>query len=132
MKKLFLLMALVALTFTVVSCSSMLPARFERFVDKVEQKAPTYTEEDWNKVSDRFQKLVASYKKSYDKLTKEERKSIESSIGRYRAIVFKSGVKNAIQSVNDTLSDLYSTLRNVIEGVGSFIKELGNGDSSEE
>lgn len=125
MKKISLLMAVIALALVAVSCTSMLPARFERFVNKVEKNASSYTKEDWNSVTDQFTKLVEEYQKSYDKLSKEDRQRIDKAIGRFSAIAIKSGVGSVIQTVNETVSGLSSTLQNVIEGVGSFLKELG-------
>ena len=133
MKKYFLLIALVALTLAAVSCKSMLPGRFERFVNKVEKNASSYTKEDWNSVTDKFTKLVDEYKNSYDKLSKEDRQRIDKAIGRFGAIAIKSGIGSVIQTVNETMSGLSSTLKSVIEGVGSFLKELGidSGTSSD-
>lgn len=125
MKKISLLMAVIALALVAVSCTSMLPARFERFVNKVEKNASSYTKEDWNSVTDQFTKLVEEYQKSYDKLSKEDRQRIDKAIGRFSAIAIKSGVSSAVQTINEAVSGLSSTLQNVVEGVGSFLKELG-------
>lgn len=125
MKKISLLMAVIALALVAVSCTSMLPARFERFVNKVEKNASSYTKEDWNSVTDQFTKLVEEYQKSYDKLSKEDRQRIDKAIGRFSAIAIKSGMSSAVQTINEAVSGLSSTLQNVVEGVGSFLKELG-------
>lgn len=125
MKKYSLLMAVIALALVAVSCTPMLPARFERFVNKVEKNASSYTKEDWNSVTDQFADLVEEYQKSYDKLSKEDRQRIDKAIGRFGAIAIKSGMSSAVQTVNEAVSGLSSTLQNVVEGVGSFLKELG-------
>ena len=65
MKKIVLVLAFVAVLAGLMSCKSMLPSRFERFVDRVEKEAPNYTEQDWEKASKKFESLVSEYKKSY-------------------------------------------------------------------
>ena len=118
MKKLFLFMALAAAALVALSCTSMLPARIEKFVDKVEKNAPSYSEADWDKVSDQFTKLMDQYDKAYDKLPKEDRERIDKAVGRYHAIVLKSGVNNIINSFDKAVNG-------VLKGVGGFFEGLG-------
>ncbi len=118
MKQFFMFMALAVGALVFISCTSLLPARIEKFVDKVEKNAPSYSEADWDKVSDQFTKLMDQYEKSYDKLTKEDRARIDKAVGRYRAIVLKSGVKNIINSFD-------KAVKGVLGGVGGFFEGLG-------
>ena len=67
MKKFYLSLTLIALALIALSCTQMLPDRVERFVDRVEKNASTYTEEDWERASEQFTKLADEYKESYDK-----------------------------------------------------------------
>lgn len=118
MKKFFLFMAFAALALAAISCTAMLPTRFERFVDRVEKNASSFTKEDWDKTSQSFEKLMNAYEKSYDKLSKEDRSRIDKAVGRYHAIVLKSGVKNVIKSFD-------RAAKGVVDGVKSFLDELG-------
>lgn len=118
MKKLFLFMALAAVALLALSCTSMLPDRIEKFVDKVEKNASSYTEEDWEKVSDQFSNLMDQYKQVKDKLSKEDQKRVDKAVGRYRAIVIKSGIKNVVD-------DFSSAVKGALEGVGGFFEGLG-------
>lgn len=118
MKKFFLFLAFAALALAAISCTAMLPARFERFVDRVEKNAPSFTKEDWDKTSQTFEKLMNAYEKSYDKLSKEDRSRIDKAIGRYHAIAVKSGLNNIIKSFD-------RAAKGVVDGVKSFLDELG-------
>ena len=100
-----------------ISCSSLLPDQFEQFVDRVEKNAPTYDEDDWQKVSRQFSKLANQYEKVQKKLPKEDRKRIDKAIGRYHAIVLKSGIKSIINSFDDAAID-------IVNGIESFLNEL--------
>lgn len=109
------------------SLSSTLPARVQRFVDRVEKNSSSYTEEEWEKVSEQFTKLMEQYKESYDKLSLEDRAQINKSIGRYYAAVLGSGLKSIIKSFYDTLYGLSFLFEGFLGGMNSFLKELGIG-----
>lgn len=118
MKKFFLFMAFAALALAAISCTAMLPTRFERFVGRVEKNASSFTKEDWDKTSQSFEKLMNAYEKSYDKLSKEDRSRIDKAIGRYHAIVVKSGLNNIIKSFD-------RTVKGALGGIGGFFEGLG-------
>lgn len=126
MKKIVLVLAFVAFLAGLTSCKSMLPARFEHFVDKVEKEAPNYTEKDWDKASKKFESLVAQYEKAYENLSKEDRKRINKAIGQYQALVIKYGFSNALDSFTSVMKDLQSKIGELIKGAGSFLDELLN------
>ena len=111
---------------------TLLPLRFERFVDKVEKNADSFTKEEWQSASDQFDKLMADYEKSYDKLSDQDKERIDKAIGRYHALVVKSGINSVIESFNEAVSDLSSTIKGIVKGIGSFFEELGKGDGGEE
>ena len=122
-----LLLSILAIALIATSCSftASLPDRFEKFVDKVDAGASSYTEQDWNRVSQQFDKLMNQYEDSYDKLSKEDRKRINASIGRYRAIILKSGFGSVIDNLDDTLQNLSSFINELSFSVGSFLENLG-------
>ena len=89
-----MLIALIVTAITALilgSCKETLPKRFDTFVDQVEKKADSFTEEDWNKANAKFEKLVDEFEKNKDSLTAEQVKQITSDIGKYVGIVAKSG-----------------------------------------
>ena len=116
MKKSYFLMAFVALALVAISCTSFLPNRFERFVDREEKTAPNYTEKDWQKVSDQFEKLVAQYDKVKDKLSKDDKLRIEKAIGRYNALTVKSGFDNVIQKGKEIINKVGGWFDGILSG----------------
>lgn len=128
MKKVFSYVCIMALALVAFSCTSMLPVRFEKFVDRVESKYSSFNDEDWQKASSQFEKLMEEYENSYDKFSPEERERIDKAIGRYHAIVVKSGINSVIQSFDELVSGVTSKIKGLLDGVGSFLDELGLGN----
>ena len=131
MKKLFFLLLLTAVAFSLVSCKSMIPSRFEKFVDKIEKNGSTFTEEQWKETSAKFEKLMDEYAEAYDKLSEEERDRVDRAIGRYRAVVLKSKVNSVVEDFQKTVSDISDRIAGIGKRFASFIKSLGLGLENE-
>lgn len=125
MKKIVLLLAIAAFAASVVSCKMLLPVSFEKFVDYVEKNADSFTEEDWKKTDESFQKLMEEYKANYDDLSQEDHERIDKAIGRYYGIAVKSGFNNIVNSVDEALDGLKQKAQGVLDGIGSWLDELG-------
>ena len=122
MKK--ILVALFAI-FLMASCTSSLPARFSRLADKVDSKGANYSEAQWDKANAQFEKLIQEYVDNYDSFNREQKKEINKAIAKYSAAVLKSGVGNAIGVMQDILSELPSTLNDILDGAKGFLEGLG-------
>ena len=123
-----MLIALIVTAITALilgSCKENLPKRFDTFVDQVEKKADSFTEEDWNKANAKFEKLVDEFEKNKDSLTAEQVKQITADIGKYVGIVAKSGFDTVINALNSFMNKIPSLLENIGEGIGGFFKGLG-------
>lgn len=121
MKKLIVLcLALVAGLVVFSSCKETLPKRFELFVDQVEKRYTNFSEDDWNKASQHFDKLLQEYKDNRSSFNADEKKRINDAIGRYTAIVAKSGFNSVINALDD-----------LVDGIGGFLKGLGLEGSEE-
>ena len=122
---------LIALILTAIAalilggCKEKLPKRFDSFVNQVEKKADTFTEEDWNKANTQFEKLVDEFQKNKDSFTADEQKQITADIGKYLGIVAKSGFDTVINAVNGFMDQIPSLLESIGEGIGGFLKGLG-------
>lgn len=125
MKK-YLLTITLALAGMIVLCSfgTSLPTQFERFADKVARNYADYTEEDWNKASEQFGKLMDKYEESYNSFSEEDKVRIDKAIGRYRAIVFRSGMNKAMESFNEYVKDLEPKIKSLTRRLESFLDEL--------
>ena len=124
MKKYLFTIALAALVLVLCSWTTLLVKRFEHFVDKVEKNYATYTDEDWDKANETFSDLMKEYDEDYEKCTEEQHERIDKAIGRYHAIVVKSGAKEAVQSFNDAMGKVSTKLKSILTGIGSFFESL--------
>ncbi|MBQ4183551.1 MAG: hypothetical protein II652_01200 [Bacteroidales bacterium] len=126
MKRLSYIIALAALTLILCSWTTLLVKRFEHFVDKVEKNAATYTEEDWEKANESFSDLMKEYDEDYDKCSEEQHDRIDKCIGRYHALVVKSGADDTLKELNEVLSKVSVKVRSILMGLGSFLQNLKN------
>ena len=126
MKRLSYIIALAALTLILCSWTTLLVKRFEHFVDKVEKNAATYTEEDWEKANESFSDLMKEYDEDYDKCSEEQYDRIDKCIGRYHALVVKSGADDTLKELNEVLSKVSVKVRSILMGLGSFLQNLKN------
>lgn len=131
MKRLFCFLSITLIALIAVSCTSMLPVRFEQFVDKVEKNGSSYSEKEWQETSAKFEKLMNEYNQAYDKLSTDDQERINKAIGRYHAVVIKSGVNSVISSFDKIVSSVSSKVKGFLDGVGSFLNELGLNPSGE-
>lgn len=111
MKKiLFLLCALVLMA----SCTSNLPKQFTALADKVEKKGADFSEEQWNNVTAQFDKLVEQYNQNIDKFNADQKKEINSAIGRFQAASLKAG----LGKVGDAIDGAVEEAKGFLEGLG--------------
>ncbi|MBR6346699.1 MAG: hypothetical protein IKR69_04850 [Bacteroidales bacterium] len=125
MKKIVLfLLAAVALV-TLLSSDGTLVQQFEEFVNKVDKESASYTEEDWDKVSDQFDALMEVYKNEYENISRDDRELISKSIGRYRAMVVKTGASKLSEQFNKSISEMSVKFQELVGGLSSFFEEIG-------
>ena len=110
MKKILFILATIVL---MASCTSSLPAQFDNIADKVEKNGASYSTEQWDKVNAEYDKLVEKYNQDADKLSDEQKKEINSAMGRYQAAVLKAGLKGFGEALDGAL-----------EGAKGFIEGL--------
>ena len=124
MKKLLALsLMMVAAVILMTSCKETLPKRFEMFVNHVEKRCDSFSEEDWNKANAQFEKLVDEFQQNKSSYNADEQKQIRSAATKYLGLVAKSGIK----SVTDAVSDILMQLPSFLENIGNFFKDLGSG-----
>jgi len=129
MKRFFVLIFIMAVSaLMMTSCKESLPKRIDAFVDQVEKKAPSFSEEDWNKANTQFEKLVEEFQQKRDSFSTEERKQITAAIGKYVGLVAKSGLQSATDAINGFLDQIPA----LFEGIGGFLKGLGLEDKPED
>lgn len=112
--------ASVLLCLFVCSCTSSLPNRFDSFVSSVEKHYESYSEDDWDRVSDKFEELFEEYRENRSSFNSEQKKDINDALVRYGKVVAKSG----FESVVDAYNDFRSQLPMLIEDAKSVLKEF--------
>ena len=122
MKKVFaLLFMMVVAAVVMTSCKETLPKRFELFVNHVEKRCDSFSEDDWKKANEQFEKLVNEFQENKSSYNADEQKQIRSAATKYLGLVAKSGFK----SVTDAVSDIMMQLPSFLESIGNFFKDLG-------
>lgn len=113
------------------SCVSSLPDRFDSFINSIEKESVSYSEKDWAKANEKFEKLFNEYKENRSSFSYEEKKRINTSIARYAKIVAKSNINVII----DSAREVYEQLPILMDGLKSFFQELSletKSDSNED
>lgn len=117
------LMGLLLLVAAVAFNACQEKSRVDELKDLVEQVAEeggTYTEEQWEKVNDKFSKLLDKLE-AYDDLTPEELNEIARLQGQYAAEAFKRSGRQFLQD--------FEKAGKALEG---FMDGMGEGLSGEE
>ena len=118
MKKVYYIISLLALFF-MTSCSSPLSTRFENYVNQVESDCKYWTEEDWKLSQEEYNLLLQEYEENYSTLSQEEKDAINKEIGRYNGLLFKQGIKEA----TNALQEFGEQIPSLIEGFMSAFDE---------
>ena len=122
MKKcILLIVTLIVAAIAVPSCKSTLPLRFDAFVSSVEKHYESYSEEDWDKVEDKFEKLFDEYEQNRSSYSTDEKKKINDALVRYASVLAKSGIGD----VMDAFDEIASQVPGLIEDAKSFFEDLG-------
>ncbi|MCR5709346.1 MAG: hypothetical protein K6G79_02565 [Bacteroidales bacterium] len=125
MRQFFIIILATAVAAILASaCKTALPARFETFANVVEKRCDKFSDKDWEKANEQFEKLLKEYNENKDSFNNEEKQRINAAISKYVKLVAKSGVKSAI----DALEDLGNLITPFLEGIGSFINDLFKGN----
>lgn len=128
MKRIVLISVFAALALSFTSCvNRTLPARFEKFVDKVEVKYKTYTDEQWDDVLLQFNKLDAKFEEAQkkDKLTAGSIDRINKAEGRFYKVYVKHGVSDFVDvdKLDETYQNVKEKFKKGIESILEDIKE---------
>ena len=117
-----LLLPACAAALLLIACDQVvpLPTRMENFVSSVEKNAANYSQDDWEQANAKFQKLCDEFTEKKGSLTGDEVKQVNKAMGRYAAVVLKTGIDSVGKGFNDAM-----------EEVGSFLEGLSSGADKE-
>lgn len=116
MKKILISIIIFLSAVTAIYATPQNPTRkLERLVERAEKRHTTYTEEDWVKIAEEYDKLKKEFKK-YE-YTNEELKETGKFKGRLKGYIAKKKIKN----FGETLEEFANEMEGDIEG---FIESL--------
>lgn len=112
---------LAAILIAAVSCATTktVPQKLDDFVDDAEIHSGNYTMDDWKKSGKEYEALVMEYLEQPDKYSEDEKMLATRAMGRYHALVLKSGLEGA----SSLLKGIGKILPEYIEGLSEGIKE---------
>lgn len=106
MKKI-LLIVLAAFCLSACQTKDSYVDDFKDFVKEVKAGMDDYTERDWEKVDEKFERLsTEQYKKFEEELSTDEKAEIVKLQATYAGLKMKAGMKDASQKVNKLLEGL--------------------------
>ena len=111
--------AAVAAVVVLLSATSTLSARIEKYVERVEKNCAQWTPKEWEDSKEQYKKLINEYKQNYDSLTPADRESINKAIGRYNGLY----VKFSIGEAGDKLHKIGERIPSLVEGFVSAFDE---------
>lgn len=97
------------------------------FVSSVEKHASSYSQDDWAKANEEFQKLFDEYTENRASYGAEEKKRINSAIARYAKVAAKSG----IDEIANSMVEIAVQIPSLLEEAKSFLQGLGLTGSDE-
>lgn len=127
----FLTMMLAALCALLLaaSCDRMsLPGRMESLAATVEKNGADYTQDQWEKSNEKFDKLYKEFMDKKGSLTQDEIKRFHDASAQYVKTAFKAG----FQDISSTLEGIGEQLPGLIEEIGGFFKSLGESLTKED
>lgn len=119
MKKILVLLSVLAL-FVACDGISSIPKQFTQLADKVEKKGESFSAEQWEQISDQLDALTEKYNENIDKFNSEQKKEVNTAIGKIQAGILKAGLGEAADAVNE-----------LVEGAKGFLEGLTGGDKGD-
>jgi len=96
-----------------------------KLADQVAAKGTEMTPAQWEKANAQFEKMVQEYTDNFDSFTAEQKKEINTAIGKYSAAAIKSGLKDAAKEIDSLVKKIPESVDAAVEGLNEFLKELG-------
>ena len=95
---------------------------FERFVERVEKNASSYSQEQWKKNDERLQNVIERYDKEKKKLSSDDKKKVGELTVRY----YKARVKSMGLNVFDEIGGWLDYLEGFADEINEDIENYQN------
>jgi secreted Zn-dependent insulinase-like peptidase len=93
---------------------------FERFVERVEKNASSYSQEQWEKNDEKLQNYIERYDKEKKKLSSDEKKKVGELTVRYYKARVKSLRLNILGEIGDWIDYLQGFANEIMKDVENY------------
>ena len=93
---------------------------FERFVERVEKNASSYSQEQWEKNDERLQSFIERYDKEKQNLPSDEKRKVGELTVRYYKARAKSLGLNILGEIGDWLDYLQGFANEIMKDVENY------------
>lgn len=93
---------------------------FERFVERVERNASTYSQEQWNRNDEHLQKFIERYDKEKQKLSSDEKRKVGELTVRYYKARVKSMGLNILDEIGGWLDFLEGFADEIMKDIENY------------
>ena len=112
MKKVLTMILAVAMLSLLVSFTHPIPKQMTTHVAKVERECSGWTEKDWDKSNDKFNRLIEDFEEHYSNFTSDEKDMAFKAIGKYRALQ----VKYKVDQAEGAIKEFGARIPSLVEG----------------
>ena len=93
---------------------------FERFVERVEKNASSYSQEQWERNDQHLQEFVERYNKKKQKLSPEQKRKVGELPGRYYKARVKSMGLNILGEIGGWLDYIKGFADEIMEDIENY------------
>lgn len=129
MKKYLILLLFALLSATACATWKNVPERLDKFVEKTEDSATSYSQDDWQASKQQYEALISEYSEHEDEYTAEQKALVMKDIGRYHSMLIVNSLRDAIDFLKTMIKILPSYWEGVKEVFMEFLQEKKEGVS---
>ena len=111
---------LLSAVLLLAGCATSSPRTFERVVANAEQNGDKYSQEDWERADENFERFCQRY--DYDQLQKMSEEE-QREVGRLMARYTKARAKSAMKDLDGFIKTGATLLEGFLEGLGLEVEE---------
>lgn len=110
MKRILILAVLAILTVSCASEAEQSVKKLESFVEKLESKYESFTEENWTEATQTYEEIWGAVKENWSKLTKEQQRTCTENAGKFAGFRLKDITNKAYDSFGGAIDGLIKSL----------------------
>ncbi|GEM_PF-1607001 len=104
------------------------PQRIDDFVVRAQVESAGYTQDDWKKSIEEYEKLIAEYEENMNSYSAEDKQRVANAVGRYHALLLDSAVKESADSIKAMMQE-FADISKLIPAYMEGFSDVFKGDS---